>query len=129
MGTRFLYQMIFVGIGGIFGTSFRFGLNNLISNQLPIQTLIENLLGSFLLGLLFGIVSIKSLPEWVQAGVGTGLLGSFTTMSTFASEMFEFITEEQIFFAFIYFLLSILGGMGLAMLGIVFGKKWALKGT
>jgi len=73
-----------VAVGAALGTSMRYGLDLLLPHSLdavPWSTIIANTLGSFALGLLaagtWGVV-----PPWLRAGLGAGVLGSFTTFST-----------------------------------------------
>ncbi len=79
-----LLSWVAVAIGAIVGTSARYGLDLLLPHGLdavPWATIAANTLGSFALGLLAaGTWSI--VPPWLRAGLGAGVLGSFTTFST-----------------------------------------------
>lgn len=75
-----------VAVGGILGTGLRLGIDVLLPHspdQLPWSTMIANTIGAFVLGLLTAAVWGR-VPEWLRAGLGAGLLGSFTTFSALA---------------------------------------------
>lgn len=72
-----------VAVGGAVGTAARYGLDLAIPHPIDAfgwSTFIENAVGSFLLGWLAAAVWDR-VPDWVRAGLGAGLLGSFTTFS------------------------------------------------
>jgi len=81
-------DIIAVLIGGVIGTAMRVGADTVFSLVMPgnftaIMTI--NAVGSFMLGaLVAGLWSRTSAKSWVKAGIGTGLLGSFTTLSGIA---------------------------------------------
>jgi len=69
--------------GAVIGTAARYGLDLLIPHRLdqfPWSTFAINVVGSFALGWLAAAVWDR-VPDWVRAGLGAGLLGSFTTFS------------------------------------------------
>lgn len=70
--------------GAVIGTSARYGLDLLIPHSLdavPWSTMLANTLGSFALGLL-AAGTWRVVPTWLRAGLGAGVLGSFTTFSS-----------------------------------------------
>ncbi|MBO9577687.1 MAG: CrcB family protein [Microbacteriaceae bacterium] len=82
--TRGAATWVAVGIGGAIGTAARYGLELALPHalhQVPWATVIENTLGSFLLGVLVAATATR-IPHWLRAGLGAGVLGSFTTFST-----------------------------------------------
>ncbi|MFB4169352.1 fluoride efflux transporter FluC [Virgibacillus sp. JSM 102003] len=114
-----------VGIGGMVGATGRYGISILFwtNSGFPYATLIANLLGCFLLSFLLHHDSIKrTLSPEVFAALGTGMIGAFTTFSTFAVETVE-LSDISILLAGSYIVLSILGGL----LFCYFGFKLALK--
>lgn len=83
------FHILMVALGGALGASARFlislGMSQWMGSRFPWGTLTVNLVGSFLMGLIFGIVSQKSnVPLHVQRFLMVGFLGSFTTFSSFA---------------------------------------------
>jgi len=83
---------LLVGSGGFAGAVFRYALGGLVHRQLPLATfpygtLTVNLVGCFLIGALAGIADSRQLfTSELRAFVFIGLLGGFTTFSTFGYE-------------------------------------------
>lgn len=81
---RALAPWLAVAVGAVLGTAARYGLDLLMPHALadvPWSTILANTLGSFALGFLAaGTWAI--VPSWMRAGLGAGLLGSFTTFSS-----------------------------------------------
>jgi CrcB protein len=119
---------IFIGIGGMIGAAARYSVS-LWAAPVPgfsaaVGTLISNLAGCFLLGLLAAINS-KFLPNHgpLRVGITTGCIGSFTTYSAFSVEAVELLKSGQVWLALNYILISGVGGLLLAGLGWVLIKK------
>lgn len=72
-----------VALGGFVGASLRHGVDMMVGDMTGVSTLIVNVVGSFALGLLV----TRAASQRTQLFVGTGLLSSFTTYSTFASDV------------------------------------------
>jgi fluoride exporter len=119
-------RLLLIALGGAVGASLRYGVgvgvSRLAGVGFPFGTLAANLLGSFLLGLL-----MEAAPERPIAGVpaklvlGTGLLGGFTTYSSFNLETLRLAEQGQVGRAALYVgvtgvacLLAGAAGMGLA---------------
>lgn len=117
-------EIVWIAAGSFIGAISRFALTSFISrtvsSPMPYGTVVVNLLGSFLLGLLYGMQA--SLPQLLFAGVG--FLGSFTTFSTFQFDITELRSRQQNRMAFYYMALSILGGITLAALGFELGRRF-----
>lgn len=110
-----------VGLGGAAGVCLRALVNTLIQSSFPFSTLIVNLVGSFLLGLL-STAPLK-MSSGIRLALTTGLIGSFTTLSAVSAELFGFLQEEQYRFAILYFIVSLTGGSVFAYGGIRAGRK------
>lgn len=78
-------DIIPVFIGGVIGTALRIGADTVFSLMLPqayLSVMWINLIGSFMLGaLVAGLWTRAKTPGWIKSGIGTGVLGSFTTIS------------------------------------------------
>lgn len=115
--------MIYITIGlfGMIGALLRYYLGVTIQMgwiySFPLGTLIINCLGAFILGWFTFFVSQLKCPEWFRLGFGVGLIGSFTTFSTFSVETFTLLNEGKILNAILYVFLSLLGGLLFSFLG------------
>lgn len=107
-------------LGGV-GALVRFLLDGTVSRRtsvrLPVGTLSVNLLGALLLGLLTGL----AVPHGVALTVGTGLLGAFTTFSTWVLETQRLAEERQLRTATANLVVSVLAGASVAALGLWVG--------
>ena len=108
-------QLILIALGGLIGAVARFGLSLLFvsaSGQFPYATLIANLVGCFLAGVLLAINQKTGAlnHEW-RAFLVTGVLGGFTTFSAFGIETFSFLQQGLIYQAVLYISLTVVGGL------------------
>ena len=83
-----------IAVAGALGALARYGLEGAISRRapqsFPWSTLAVNATGSFLLGLLFTLLVERfSVAPWLRASVTIGLLGAYTTFSTFSFETYR----------------------------------------
>ncbi|WP_059170750.1 fluoride efflux transporter CrcB [Bacillus sp. FJAT-27445] len=111
---------LFVGLGGAIGSILRYYLSYLHAPEsvMPYGTLLVNLSGSFLLGWFtarFG--TFKKLHPHLSAAFSTGLLGSYTTFSTFCLELVKLLETGHYFYTLAYLVISFAGGIVLAWLG------------
>ncbi len=120
--------MISIGIGAVLGTLGRYFLNlTMLETGYPFGTILENLTGSFILGFLTAWFSFLIPREWLKVGLGVGLCGSFTTMSTLAADAtFLFYTYTP-FQSALYVFGSMFGGVLLALIGFLVGSILAKK--
>lgn len=87
-------SVFWVALGGAVGAWLRVELSDRITSQLgkgfPYGTLSVNVLGSFVMGLLIGAVTVHLIPPdpWRNL-IGEGLLGAFTTFSTFSMDTYK----------------------------------------
>ena len=110
---------IVIGVGGFFGAISRYGLALWIGGRwgrtFPLGTLVINVTGSFLIGLLMYLLAQKLLVNslWRSLLV-IGFLGAFTTFSTFEYETGNLIGDGELLFATINIVASV--GFGFAAL-------------
>jgi len=116
--------LVAVVLGGILGTGLRLSLDALVvpDSAFPWATLLINVVGSFALGFLVARVW-PSAPAWLRAGLGTGLLGSFTTFSAVVVGLLTLTAAGMTALAVIYLAVSLLGGWAAALLGIRLGAR------
>lgn len=112
-------------VGGMLGTGARLGLDALLPHEasgFPLSTLLVNIVGAFLLGLVTARLP-KRAPSWVRAGLGTGLLGSFTTFSGITVALSGLTASGQWPVAGLFLFLSLLLGIAAAMGGLAVGRR------
>lgn len=110
--------------GGTVGTAVRWGLEAAFgapAGSWPWATLWINLSGSLLLGaLLEALAATGPDSGWrrrVRLGVGTGVLGGYTTYSTFSIETVRLIREGALWLGLVYAVVSVVAGIALALVG------------
>lgn len=113
-----------VGLGGCIGSILRFliqtGIGKIFTSDFPLATFIINIVGSFLIAFYYGMAKSKNLaPEWKDV-IATGMLGGFTTFSTFSNDNVTLLKQGQFLFA----ALNIVGSVGLALLAVFLAYSW-----
>ena len=120
-----------IALGGAVGAAARYVLiistANILSNNFPWATLIVNLLGSLLIGYLGGLIMRYHVSEQVKNFIFIGLLGSFTTFSTYALESVELMRNMDIAKGFYYIALHNITGVLLVISGYYLAEKPAIK--
>ncbi|MEO2074253.1 MAG: fluoride efflux transporter CrcB [Bacillus sp. (in: firmicutes)] len=121
-------NFLLVGIAGIIGAAARYLLGVYFSQwwlgDFPLATFVTNMAGSFILGWFTHFLPrFKALHPHVITAMGTGLIGSFTTFSTFSVETVHLIDAGKWGTAILYVLLSLWGGLLFSWLGYRLGLK------
>lgn len=127
--TTALAALAAVLIGGAVGSSLRLGVDLALphaDDALPLGTLLVNVAGSFALGFLVAR-AWSTAPAWLRAGLGPGLLGSFTTFSAVAVSAVQLTTLGAGLLAVAYVGASVVGGLAAAALGIRLGAGPRLR--
>ena len=124
-----LYAFLAVGVGSMAGGMARYGLTlttqNISAFSLPYGTLISNLGGCLLIGVLAGLgARTELMSAEVRLLLATGFCGGFTTMSSFIYELGQFIQGREYFFASSYFIATLAGaalafGLGLLISSLI----------
>lgn len=120
-------EVIAVLVGGFVGTGLRLGLDTLIphgDDGFPVSTLLINITGSLALGMLVAAVWPR-VNSWQKAGLGAGLVGSYTTFSALAVSLVSLTAAGEIVVAVVYLVASLALGFGAAWLGLVIGARLA----
>ena len=115
-----LYLIVFIGAG--IGGAMRHGVNvaatRLLGFGFPYGTFIVNVVGSFLMGLFAGYFAYRSgIPQHVRLFLTTGILGGFTTFSTFSLDAAVLIERHQFGAAVGY----VVGSVAAGLAGLFFG--------
>ena len=111
-----------IGLAGAAGAFLRYEMgiffNQYAFGTFPLATFTANMLGCFALGWLTArLTKAKTLHPYFKLGIGTGLIGSFTTFSTFSVETVALLKDSHLFIAGLYAALSITGGLAFSFLG------------
>lgn len=110
-----------VSIGGFLGGITRYELSVLLGGD---GILYANLIGSFLLAFItYYFIERGLLAAWLNAGIGTGFIGAFTTFSSLVTTIVK-LESQGIIASIGYFLVSSLGGLALALLGFMLARKY-----
>lgn len=119
----FAVNSVLVIVGGFFGAVSRFGVSQWIDRRFfpvfPYGTLIVNLTGAFLLGIIIG----ADLSTTWQLLLGIGFMGAFTTFSAFKLENIQLGVHKKWKVLAGYLAVSYIGGVFLAFLGLTIGMS------
>jgi fluoride exporter len=108
---------LLVAAGGACGSVLRAFVGFLMKPFLPWPTLVVNLLGAFLIGLLVRVYENSTNAETFRAFWIVGICGGFTTFSTFGLDVMDFIKTGQWTHGFIYLSLNLFGTLLAIFLG------------
>ena len=119
--------ILYIAIGGAIGSVLRYltsvFVNKYWANQFPLATLLTNVLGCLIIGILIGILEKNNLAninlKWLLI---TGFCGGYTTFSTFGYENYSLFQSNNSLLAFGYIALSILLGIFAVWLGLFIAK-------
>ncbi len=122
-----MLEYLAIAVGGAVGACLRHAVTELVANLLgkafPFGTLLINILGSLVLGLLYAVCSSGALAvfPW-RALIGVGLLGAFTTFSTFSLDTVLLLQQGEWFKAVANVVLNVLLCLTFAWLGLKLGS-------
>lgn len=115
-----------VAAGGAIGATLRYMIGLIpFRGDFPTATLIINLVGAFVLGVISGVLYSKSSSRTLGLFLKTGVCGGFTTFSTFSLEAVTLIEGGKILLGAAYIALSLVGGLLGVFLGLSLGKALA----
>ncbi|MBK7099443.1 MAG: fluoride efflux transporter CrcB [Sphingobacteriales bacterium] len=114
--------LLAIGTGSFLGGISRFLLSRFVQNQVissfPYGTFVVNIIGCFIIGILYGLFEKDQLlsPEW-RMFLTVGFCGGFTTFSTFAGENYSLLKDGNILYAAMYAATSVFLGIMAVWLG------------
>lgn len=115
-------DLIAVGLGGFLGSCLRYAVGKLCAFapllNFPLGTFLVNVLGCFLIGVIFGIAErTGAMSQSVTLFLVTGFCGGFTTFSTFANDIRTLGTQGEIAAAAVYMLATLAFGISAVYVG------------
>ena len=117
--------VILLVVAGGLGAAARFVVDGVVRSRsavaFPLGTVVINLTGSFVLGLLTGLAMAQLLPDPVRLVVGAGFLGGYTTFSTATFETVRLVQERRLAAALLNGLGTLVATTVVAGLGLVIG--------
>jgi len=126
-----MQNVIAIAIGGAVGAVMRYwvsnGVYNIMGRDFPYGTLVVNVLGSFVMGILY-VYLIERLAETslLRAALIIGLLGAFTTFSTFSIETLQLIENGEYIKMALNIILSVVVCLIAVWLGVIMARQAAL---
>ncbi len=125
-----MIKILSLALGGAIGTLSRYYISEFIStansHPIPFGTIIVNLIGSFIIGALWASTEIFHIGDNYRIFMFTGLLGGFTTFSSFALETMNLLNQGNIKYAFINILVTNITGIILVFLSY-YSFRYLLK--
>lgn len=122
----FLHKILLLSLGGTTGTLLRYFVyqfaDRYLNKVLPWGTLLVNLTGSFAIGFIWGLLEKTGLPPAFRLFVFIGILGSFTTFSTFAFDSYNLLHQGAYKLLLLNLTLQNIGGLTLCVFGIYLAK-------
>ena len=117
-----MFKLLLIALGGAAGTLARYGTATALRGMteragFPVGTLVINLAGCFLLGVVNTVVLERGVPDAWRLAVGVGFCGAFTTFSTFGFETLALLREGRYAAAALYVVGSNMLGLVAATLG------------
>ncbi|GIU26326.1 fluoride efflux transporter CrcB [Shewanella schlegeliana] len=116
-------NVLFVALGGSIGAVFRYLISLLMlqvfGSGFPFGTLVVNILGSFLMGVIFALGQVSELSPEIKAFIGVGMLGALTTFSTFSNETLLLMQEGELVKA----VLNVVVNVGVCIFVVYLGQQ------
>ncbi|MCM2344754.1 MAG: fluoride efflux transporter CrcB [Alphaproteobacteria bacterium] len=114
-----MINLLAVAAGGALGALLRHGVNHLSAGAaFPWGTMVVNISGSLLMGLFIGMSALfLDIPPALRAFLTVGMLGAFTTFSTFSMDAVLLLEKGRLIEGVLY----IAGSVGLSLLALVLG--------
>ncbi|HYF71932.1 MAG TPA: fluoride efflux transporter CrcB [Nocardioides sp.] len=117
--------LVWVCLGAAVGAPGRYLVDRAVQarhdSRMPWGTMLVNVVGSLVLGVLVGLAAGRGVPDAVMLTLGTGLCGALTTYSTFGYETVRLLEEGDRLLALLNVALSLVVGVGAAALGYALG--------
>jgi CrcB protein len=114
--------VLLVGLGSFIGGMCRYLVTLVIQNKFlstfPYGTLAVNIIGCFLIGIIYGFSERGNMNAELRMFLATGIMGGFTTFSSFSNDTVSMLRDAQYWPAFTYIALSVFIGLAATFVGI-----------
>ena len=111
-----------IGAGSFIGGSLRYLISTLLQNKFqitfPLGTSVVNIIGCFLIGLLYAMAAKTNMTPEFKLFLGSGVLGGFTTFSAFSLETVTMLHTGYYYSAILYILTSVILGIFATISGV-----------
>jgi len=119
-------RLSFIAIGGAIGALLRYMISGMtyryLGGSFPWGTLSVNLIGAFVIGFLWGLSEITIVSSDFRSFVFIGIIGSFTTFSTYSLETFNLFRDAEIKLVLANVLITNVLGIALVLSGFIASK-------
>ena len=119
-------DLLLVGAGGFIGAILRYVVGLVLvprmTTAFPVHTFLINVTGSLALGVIIGAAETRGLAPWIPPAVAVGVLGAYTTFSTFGWETVALLERGETAMASAYVLASVAVGLGAVVMGLAVGR-------
>ena len=127
--SRTVRPYVVVAVGGALGALARYGVQLGLPHSpgaWPWATVAVNLTGCLLIGLLLAVLLARAPDHpWLRPFLATGVLGGYTTFSTFSVDAVQLVEAGRWPLAVVYLLVSVVGGLAAVVLGLGVGRRVA----
>lgn len=119
-------KIVLVLLGGALGALARYGVTTLSTKMygsiFPVGTLYVNMIGCFLIGVVFGLGELRGISPQFRLFFMTGFLGALTTFSTYSLETVNNVNNGMASLALANIAANNIGGLALVKVGLLFAK-------
>ena len=123
-----MYKLVLIALGGMLGTLCRYSLATWVEQRAPSQfpygTVVINLVGCFVAGLLFPLFEQSSVTPELRLAVFTGFLGGFTTFSAYGLQTVVLADGGVLGVAILNVLVSNAGGLAFVWIGMSLSRAF-----
>jgi CrcB protein len=120
-------EILWVGVGGFLGANARYLIGAWVGSRMgsafPYGTLVINISGSFILGVIMGLVDARTLSPTFRLAAGVGFVGAYTTFSTFTYETMRLAEDGSSLLAVVNVVGSLLAGLAATIAGLAAGRS------
>lgn len=119
---------IAIALGGALGSWLRYVLATEVTDRAGVigaGTFAVNIVGAFVLGVVFGLIEVRfpDTPRWVGSGISIGVLGGFTTFSSYTLDAIHQVEDGRWALAVAYVVGTVVLGLLAAVAGVALGRS------